>query len=62
MDTKKAKTVVKAFVLFGLVLGSTVDVMARRINWEMFQQLRKDGMSYEPAVALAERVEEQTEE
>ncbi|GHT41490.1 hypothetical protein AGMMS49921_04700 [Endomicrobiia bacterium] len=41
MNTKTVKTVVKAFVLFGLVLGSTVDVMAvneQRVQALMYQK------------------------
>ncbi|GHT41041.1 hypothetical protein AGMMS49921_03440 [Endomicrobiia bacterium] len=56
MNTKTVKTVVKAFVLFGLVLGSTVDVMA--VNEQRVQTLMYQNVPHEYAVRMAQ-LEEQ---
>ncbi|GHT64294.1 hypothetical protein AGMMS50222_00350 [Endomicrobiia bacterium] len=56
---KTVKTVVKAFVLFGLVLASTVDVMA--VDEQRVQALEAQGMSHEYAVRMAELEEEKSD-
>ncbi|GHT45271.1 hypothetical protein AGMMS49936_02220 [Endomicrobiia bacterium] len=60
MNTKTVKTVVKAFVLFGLVLGSTVDVMA--VNEQRVQALMGQlNITHDQAVQMAEREEQRVQ-